>query len=340
MRPQRCCSPRRRNSQVTQSPFYSPSPAPQVRSHGPCRPPARLSVLVHGSNHGWPGAPWWRWEPPATVPSAAGGGFLPPLSAAHCETQPSPRCLYSSFQQTPTENILELSDPVLWHSTRLQTGCEGWACSPPRHPLFCQPGLQLETPQISSCLCLSGSARARSAGRWAGSPVYPPRGRGGADGASGAPGAKQPRASARCQGTWQLGTSKSTQHPDSARCPGSRAGIARRVSPGLCVSLYFPPIQQEIWLSPAPPGPVEEPFVGQRSPFSKGSLGLAEQHAALRHLDPHFPMCRAEHRLQTQLPGKSRRELGNCGVKFPEIPSAGVSAPITSVTSRYPADWR
>lgn len=61
-------------------------------------------------------------------------------------------------------------------------------------PLFCQPGLQLEMPQISSRICLSGSAPTRAAGRWAGSPVHPLQGWGGADGASGAPGAKQPRA--------------------------------------------------------------------------------------------------------------------------------------------------
>lgn len=54
--------------------------------------------------------------------------------------------------------------------------------------------------------------------------------------------------------------------------------------------------------------------------------------AARQHLHPRF-------RLPTRFQGRAGAGKPH-GVKFPEIPSAGVSAPITSVKSRYPADGR
>lgn len=67
-----------------------------------------------------------------------------------------------------------------------------------------------------------------------------------------------------------------------------------------------------------------------------GALRLGRWHSTAA---PSSPFWRVPGRASppNALPARAGKPHG---VKFPEIPSAGVSAPITAVTSRYPADGR
>lgn len=173
-------SPRRRNSWVIQNPFFShlqfPRTVPTARAG---LQPVSLHPCVALTTASWE-LPEGSGKPPTTVPGTDGGGFLPPPFATHMRPSPDPSAFipHSSKLQLNPLRTRPGSDPVWWHSTGLQKGVRRMDALPASPPLFCQPGLKLETPQISSRICLSGSALARTVSRCAGSPANPPWGPG------------------------------------------------------------------------------------------------------------------------------------------------------------------
>lgn len=150
--------------------------------------PAHLCTAQHGASReallclaqpqGWETA-WHSWR------------SFPPTSFSHTRgTQPRSQCLYSSFQQGPSEAVLGFPGSSPCRDTGLQGGE--------------RDGSTRRTPSP-------------------GAPAAPgaPRGRAAADGASGAAGAKAPRASAvRAQPRLQRA------HPAPPHPPGSGSGPA------------------------------------------------------------------------------------------------------------------